>query len=182
MWISYWKRKGDCNLKYFEIVRAPEHKYAPRLTNWYGKIDVRDICIKKYPDLPKRELFVIESSEKTIFTDIILFPFLLLSPNVMDVIKMYHERCFYREVILLDQLNGKSELYYLPVFDETDKLLLSNRENFIQEEEIKLKKEIFWIWDSFKRHTIISLDLAESLVWRGITGLGIKEIKLHTNK
>ena len=160
-------------MKYFEIVEAPEHKYAPRVKNWYGKIDVRDICIKKYPDLPKRELFVIESSEKTIFTDIILFPFLLLSPNVMDVIKMYHERCFYREVILLDQLNGKSELYYLPVFDETEKLLIRNRVN--------LKKEIFLFFFSFKRHTIISLELAESLLWREITGLGIKEVKLYTN-
>lgn len=168
-------------MKYFEIVEAPEHKYAPRVKNWYGKIDVRNICIKKYPDLPQRELFVIESSEKTIFTDIILFPFLLLSPSVMDVIKLYHERCFYREVILLDQLNGKSELYYLPVFDETEKLLIRNKEDFIQEEEVKLKKEIFWIRDSFKRHTIISLDLAESLVRREITGLGIKEIKLYTN-
>ena len=142
---------------------------------------MRDICIKKYPDLPKRELFVIESSEKTIFTDIILFPFLLLSPNVMDVIKMHHERCFYREVILLDQLNGKSELYYLPVFDETEKLLIRNREDLMQEEEVNLKKEIFWIRDSFKRHTIISLELAESLLWREITGLGIKEVKLYTN-
>ena len=59
-------------MKYFEIVEAPEHKYAPRVKNWYGKIDVRDICIKKYPDLPKRELFVIESSEKTIL-DFLIF-------------------------------------------------------------------------------------------------------------
>lgn len=168
-------------MKYFEIVEAPEHKYAPRVTNWYGKIDVRNICIEKYPDLPKRELFVVEASKKTIFTDIILFPFLLLSPNVMDVIKMYHERCFYREVILLDQLNGKSELYYLPVFDETAKLLIRNREDLMQEEAVCLKKEIFWIRDSSKRHTIISLDLAESLVRREITGLGIKEVKLYPN-
>ena len=131
--------------------------------------------------MPKRELFVIESSEKTIFTDIILFPFLLLSPNVMDVIKMYRERCFCREVILLDQLNGKSEVYYLPVFDETEKFLIRNREDLMQEEEVNLKKEIFWLRDSFKRHTIISLELAESLVRREITGLGIKEIKLYTN-
>ena len=110
-----------------------------------------------------------------------MFPFLLLSPNVMDVIKMHHERCFYREVILLDQLNGKSELYYLPVFDETEKLLIRNREDLMQEEEVNLKKEIFWIRDSFKRHTIISLELAESLLWREITGLGIKEVKLYTN-
>ena len=168
-------------MKYFEIVDAPEHKYAPKLKNWYGKIDVRDICINRYPDLPERELFVIESSEKTIFTDIILFPFLLLSSNVMNVIKMYRERCFYREVILIDQLNRKSELYYLPVFDETKKILIRDREEVSQEKKINLTKNIFWIQDSFKRHTIISLDLAESLLRREVTGLGIKEINLYAN-
>lgn len=72
-------------------------------------------------------------------------------------------------------------MYYLPVFDETEKLLIRNREDLMQEEEVNLKKEIFWIRDSFKRHTIISLELAESLLWREITGLGIKEVKLYTN-
>ena len=67
------------------------------------------------------------------------------------------------------------------VFDETEKLLIRNREDLMQEEEVNLKKEIFWIRDSFKRHTIISLELAESLLWREITGLGIKEVKLYTN-
>lgn len=176
-------------MKYFEIHDTPELKYAPRLKNWYGKFDVRDISLENYPNLPERQLFILESSEKVIFTDIVLFPFLLVSPIVLDVIRMYRECCFYREVILLDQAGGKSKLYYLPVFNSTSKLKIIEREyasgKYTTEDfkdignKVNIDKNIFWINDSLKRHTIISLDLAESLLRRKIVGLGIKEVELH---
>lgn len=169
-------------MKYFEIQDAPVLKYAPRLENWYGKFDVRNIGISTFPKLPKRQLFTVKPSEKTIFTDFILFPFLLLSPKVTDVIKMYREICFCRDVILLDQSSGKSELYYLPVFDETERLLVRENQNCESGKALEVDKHIFWVRDSLKRHTIISLDLAESLFRREVTGLGIKEVKLFMNR
>ena len=165
-------------MKYFEIQEAPELKYAPQLENWYGKFDVRDIKLEGFPRLPDRQLFTIKPSDRTIFTDIIQSPFLLLSLKVTEVIKMYRERCFCRDVILLDQISGKSELYQLPVFDETDKLSIRERQGGAQSETVVLDKHIFWVRDSLKRHTIISLDLAESLLRREVTGLGLKEIEL----
>lgn len=165
-------------MKYFEIQEAPELKYAPQLENWYGKFDVRDIRLEGFPRLPDRQLFTIKPSDRTIFTDIIQFPFLLLSLKVAEVIKMYRERCFCRDVILLDQISGKSELYQLPVFDETDKLSIRERQDGAQSETVELDKHIFWVRDSLKRHTVISLDLAESLLRREVTGLGLKEIEL----
>lgn len=165
-------------MKYFEIQEAPELKYAPQLENWYGKFDVRDIRLEGFPRLPDRQLFTIKPSDRTIFTDIIQFPFLLLSLKVAEVIKMYRERCFCRDVILLDQISGKSELYQLPVFDETDRLTIRERQEGVQNETVELDKHIFWVRDSLKRHTVISLDLAESLLRREVTGLGLKEIEL----
>lgn len=168
-------------MKYFEIVDTPELKYAPKLERWYGKFDVRNIGFRTFPKLPKKQLFTIEPSERTIYTDFILFPFLLLSFKVINVIKMYRELCFYRDVILLDQISGKSELYYLPVFDETDRLLVRENRNEL-EKAVNVDKHIFWVRDSLKRHTIISLDLAESLLRRGVTGLGIREVELFMNE
>ena len=165
-------------MKYFEIQNAPEAKYAPKLEQWYGKFDVRDIGINTFPKLPKRQLFTIEPSERTILTDFILFPFLLLSHKVTEVIKMYHEVCFCRDIILLDQVSGISELYYLPVFSETDKLLVREKRDAGSGKEVDVDKHIFWVRDSMKRHTIISLDLAESLFRREVTGLGVSEIEL----
>ena len=46
------------------------------------------------------QLFIVESSENLVFTDIVLFPFLLVSPAVKKVIEMYRERCFFCNIIL----------------------------------------------------------------------------------
>lgn len=87
---------------------------------------MRDIRIDRFYKLPKMQLFPIEPSENLIFTDIILFPFLLVSPKVYDVIQMYRERCFFRKVILADQAKRESRLYYLPVLDETIQIRLES--------------------------------------------------------
>lgn len=129
-------------MKYFEIQDSPELKYAPQLKNWYGKFDVRNIRIDSFPKLPDMQLFTIESSKNTIFTDLILFPFLLVSPMVQEVIKMYRECCFFRKIVLLDQENQESRLYYLPVLDETNAIQ-------IQRIQYKMVKET-WICLKFK--------------------------------
>lgn len=175
-------------MKYFEIQDSPELKYGPRIMRWFEKFDVRNIKMETFPKLPKRQIFFVESSEKTMYTDIVIFPFLLISPKVLEVIKMYKERCFYRDAVLLDQGAGKAVRYYLPVFDETSMLQVveknaKNGKNLFAKTQSDLtkvfpEKHIFWVRDSFKRHTIISLDMAESLLNREITGLGLKEIEL----
>lgn len=177
-------------MKYFELQDNPDLKYAPRIKNWYDKFDTRNITLEKYPDLPQHQLFILDSTSKIIFTDFILFPFLLVSPAVMDIIQMYKELCFYRDVILLDQVGGESKLYYLPVFNETSKLRVVEKGDKLLEdslfnllyEKVYFDKNIFWVNDSKKRHTIISLDLAESMLKRNITGLGIKEVELFVKR
>lgn len=180
-------------MKYFEIQDSPELKYAPQLKDWYGKFDVRDICPMGFPKLPERELFLIEPSENIIFTDIILFPFLLISPMVREVIQMYREACFYREVILLDRQSGLSRVYYLPVLDETRRIRLMDKpyKNGIcqlkmdpsDSEKVHIDRNLFWVRDNKKRHIVISMDMAESLIRRNVIGFGLKEVILcHTLK
>ena len=111
-------------MKYFEVQDTPELKYAPKLRNWYGKFDVRNIRIDLFPRLPDMQLFITEPLESMVFTDIILSPFLLVSPMVYEVLRMYRERCFLKKIILLNQLQRESRLYYLPVLDETNQLSL----------------------------------------------------------
>lgn len=176
-------------MKYFEIQDSPELKCAPQLKDWYGKFDVRDIRLDRYPKLPDMQLFIVEPSENLVFTDIVLFPFLLVSPTVKKVIEMYRERCFFRNIILLDQKRKESKLYHLPVLDETSEIQLRNiryqngtcipDEKKIQGQPIELNRNLFWVCDSVKRHTVLSLDMAESLIRRGITGLGLCETKLY---
>lgn len=174
---------------YFKMTDAPESKHEPQLKNWYGRFDVRDITLKSYAKLPDREMFFVESESNMQFVDIIHSPFLLVLPRVKEVIKMYREVCFMKEIVLFDQQNEKMQLYYLPVFDETNQIqLVTYRykegacvswDKQRRKEEIPIKKHIFWVREGDKRHTILSLDLAESLIRRGITGLGLEEVGLY---
>lgn len=179
-------------MKYFEIQDSPELKYAPQLKDWYGKFDVRDIRMDRYPRLPDMQLFIVESSENLVFTDIVLFPFLLVSTAVKKVIEMYRERCFFCNIILLDQQRKESKLYHLPVLDETSEIQLRSvryqngsripDEKKIQGHPLEPGRNLFWIRDSIKRHIVISLDMAESLIRRGVTGLGLCETELYDKK
>jgi len=100
---------------------------------------------------------------------------------------MYGDICYYRQVFLLDAGSGNSESYYLPVLDESKQIQLYDKEfeagtciRRLPEEEfaITVNKNIFWIRDSLTRHTIISMDFAESLLRRGVTGIELKEVVL----
>lgn len=175
--------------KYFELQETPELKYAPRIKNLFGKFDIRTIQLETYPKIPDRQVFIVEPSNKTIFTDIILSPFLMISSTVLEVIKMYKDLCFYREVFLINQLQRKSQLYFLPVFNETKALCVESKEydngkniskqTKQQGEKVYVNKNIFWVSDSLKRHTILSMDIAESLIRREVFGLGLKEVELY---
>ena len=74
--------------KYFELQDTPELKYAPRVKNLFGKFDIRNIRMETYPKLPKRQVFFIEPSDQNRVTDMSLAPFRMISPTVMDVIRM----------------------------------------------------------------------------------------------
>ncbi len=98
--------------------------------------------------------------------DIVLFPFLLVSPAVKKVIEMYRERCFFCNIILLDQQRKESKLYHLPVLDETSEIQLRSvryqngsripDEKKIQGHPLEPGRNLFWIRDSIKRHIVIS--------------------------
>lgn len=176
-------------MKYFKLQETPEFMHGPEIKNWYGTFDVRDIRMEAFPKLPKRQLYTVEPYESLIFTDIVLFPFLLISPMVKKVIEMYKEQSFFREVILLNQKSGESRIYYLPVLNETKELQLVEQNYKNGEVVINIKnpegtrfivnKHIFWVRDSMTRHTIVSLDFAESLLKRDAVGVGLKEVMLY---
>lgn len=90
-------------MKYFKLQETPEFKYGPQIKDWYGTFDVRDIRMETFPKLPKRQVYAVEPLKTVIFTDIVLFPFLLVSPMVKKVIEMYKEQSFFREIMLLEQ-------------------------------------------------------------------------------
>ena len=65
--IKYEKGDHRSMTKYFKLYDTPELKYAPRIMDLYGKLDIRDIQLKTYPKLPER--LVLNSSIELSTTD-----------------------------------------------------------------------------------------------------------------
>ena len=70
-------------MKYFCIAGFTRIKNAPQITRWYEQIDVRDIRADTCYKQPEKQVFRINSSERLVFTDIILFPFFWYRPWFM---------------------------------------------------------------------------------------------------
>lgn len=176
-------------MKYFDLTLDSDiYKTAPRLIDWYGVQDVRLIKWESYHKLKKRQIYTIEPSLETIFTDIISVPFLLISQKVKDTIKMYGDEVVYKEVILLDKKNEWEQVYYLPIMEENCEIEMT----YMERDEDRLfhkdlpqwidGRNIFWITQKGERHTVINLDLAESLLRRNVMGLDLKEVRFSVKR
>ncbi len=171
-------------MKYFELTLDSNiYKNTPRLINWYGVQDVRLIKWETYHKLQNRQIYNIEPSLETVFTDIVSVPFLLVSPMVRDTIKMYGDKVVFKEIILVDSKNQQEHIYYLPVMEENPDIGMfymtrNNKRDNKGFHQWMNERNIFWIRQKGERHTIISLDLAESLLRRNAVGLALKEVRM----
>lgn len=76
-------------MNYFLIETDPLYVDAPVLQDWNGKVDRTKIKPGLSHQLPARIILNIYPNAYTTFTDIVDFPFLLLSKVCMDVVKLY---------------------------------------------------------------------------------------------
>lgn len=169
-------------MRYFLLGLNPAYKpIAPDLLDWYDIINPKLICKGKSRQLPQRELIWIRSNKDTVFTDIISFPFLLVSQRLRDIIKKYEPHTVFKEIVLLDGDNELVGLYFLPILDEVQCLAetseLSLDKSVIKRGVLKSRlaagHDIFRIAGLKNTHYAVSLDLAESMIRRGVRGLGL---------
>lgn len=104
--------------------------------------------------------------ENVPFPDIVIAPFLLLSNLMMDVVKLYGEPVYKRDVIIISEHNQQSKQYYLTMLETAGKgrILLEESNLFCM--DIKNQKEI-----------VVSQDFAESILRRGAVGIDLEEIE-----
>ena len=105
-------------MKYFFSKTSPKYTTTPELLGWRELIDKRNINRERSHLLPKREVIKIKSHPETIYTDIFLYPFPLVTPVIFEMIQLYEPGTISKKIILLDQENRKSQLYHLPILDE----------------------------------------------------------------
>ena len=102
-------------MNYFLIETDPLYVDAQVLQDWNGKVDRTKIKPGLSHQLPARIILNIYPNAYTTFTDIVDFPFLLLSKVCMDVVKLYEPQIVSKQIILLDTENRNKQTYYLPI-------------------------------------------------------------------
>lgn len=171
----------------YYILKLEDHiHFTPNVINWYNKFDVRHICREKAQLLPKRTLLDIRSNFEVLFTDIVSFPYLLLSEAAKEVIDVYEPSMQYKDIVLLDREKPKYALYYLPVLETVD-CLSQERTTFntmgaailqmVLERNKIGNQSIFKLEYGTESYVIARLDLCESLLRRDLIGIGLKKVE-----
>ncbi len=165
-------------VKYFSI-SVDDNYVPPSPLGWWGVIDRKTLERKKRSQMQKHMLFQIESHMQMVFTDIIMFPCFLVSELVMNVIKKYDQFINFERIIFYDKSKKKSMIYYLPFLNkiELKKSSTHVKENVpvISREELGEYIIMETIYDD-KTYIVMRIDLVESMLRRGVIGIGLKEI------
>ena len=175
-------------MKFFLVSWEEHGNPVPRIVNWENKVDFHAIQMGNLEKLPRRTLLYIENNPDTVFSDIIMSPFFLVSDMVWNVMKMYGIGKQGKQMVLLDGVYGFAEIYYMPRLAEHrclhEDTQFNNDGSVIK--KLILNKEESYNYPPFfrvaglkKNYVIGRLDFVESILRRGAKGIQLTELELR---
>ncbi len=167
-------------MKYFELF-VDGNYIPPKPIGWYGKLDKKSWEQKKFYEMPKHSLFMVEHHMQLVFTDIITFPCFMISERIKNVIQKYDSSIGYAQIVFYHKERKQNKAYYLPFLKEIEGrkkkedvpvgVIRLGKENICNNAIIKMREEN-------QSRIIVRLDLLESILRRGAIGIGVKEVKV----
>lgn len=152
---------------YFILRQHPFLGQRLQLNGWQEKINPKWICFQDFYKTPRRCVLTASLGENTPFPDIITIPFLLLSKLIMDVVELYGESVYRRDIIIVNEQDQQSKQYYLAMLETVGQGRILWGESNLFCMEIDSQKEI-----------VVSQDFAESILRRGAVGIELEEINM----
>ena len=151
-----------------------------------------DIKIEE-EDYNKGEAIVIKTNLKKDYSDYTEYKYLkethyIVSESLKKALEMYVIELKTIPIVIIDEKNTKKQkLFYIINPEEKDYLSenLKEEKNIekiilkkeLQKNEISKKEHIFIVKNEHQKHLILSLELVESILRRGITGINFEEIE-----
>jgi len=174
-------------MKYFILKQEEVYKRNPRIREWYGKLDIHSLRMNM-AESKEKFMFYIDVNEYTFFPDIMMNPTLMVTEPVKKIIYMYEKHIIFKEIYLLEPVSNKGYVYYIPILPatdchvDTDTDSLHKRDKCCAVEESKVWDRHIMEAESEKGQCIIvSLDLAESMLRNGMTGIELMELQIYKN-
>lgn len=170
-------------MKYFIMCQGKVYNRLPDIKGWYGKLDRHSIQ-QKGINSDERFMFYINVTDQTVMPDVMWDPVMMVSETMREAMDMYEKRIIYKELFLLDAAKNRGYLYYLP-FLPVVRCFLKTDGSMITKD--KIKSGVIDLGRLWNRHIIeaeevdfqcvvVSLDFAESVLRKGITGFDLIEM------
>ena len=118
---------------------------------------------------------------------ILMDPLLLISDRMKRLFEVYSKGfcCKAIQLYPLEVEHAPSPLYWIPWIPDSGCLHPTSKrygngkiQNLVLDGSRTGEKDILCIADNFGRKIVVSLALAESLLWRGIYGIGLKKLEV----
>ena len=173
-------------MRYFIMEQDEKYSDSPNIINWFGKINVQKLKQGQSWELPDRTLLEIRNNPDTIFTDVVSKPFLIYSKKTKDAVSIYESGIVHKQIVLLDDKNLMTELYYLPILKMIDclseKSELNTDKSIVRRavlDKSKLPNRSIFVLDGLSSiYAVVRLDLAESLLRRGVRGITLRKVEI----
>lgn len=170
-------------MKYFILEQGKEYDRNPQIKEWYGRLDLPNLRRKGF-HTKERLMFDITTSEFTFMGDIMVNPCLMISEALRDIMFLYEKHIIFKEVFFMDNEKEKGYVYYIPFIPTADCLMPSS---ILTADKRKLETGVVSAEKLWNRHIVeaeglmgqcvlVSLDLAESILRKGLLGIGLREV------
>ncbi len=171
-------------MRYFILEQGEEYNRNPNIKGWYGKLDQHHIK-QMHARLKDKMIFEVDITEFTLFPDILDKPVLMVSADMKDIIFKYEKQVFFREVLFIDTEGTQRYTYYIPFLPRVD---CFTEDACASRNKDGMKNGVVNVDKMWNRHIVeakatneqcivISLDLAESFLRKGLIGIGLREVK-----
>jgi len=157
------------------------------------RISFRDFASRTHVDLGKDKLDVLsdtvalfmEGKTESVYPDFFESPVFLASAGLKKILDMYEPTLAFRTVVLNNALLKTQKIYYLVIADEMD-CLREGSEFYLNGWErkavIDTKKtegrRVFQVKGLYTRKLYVSLEIAESIMRRGMQGIIFREMEI----
>ncbi|MDR2089518.1 MAG: hypothetical protein LBP73_09205 [Clostridiales Family XIII bacterium] len=171
-------------MEYFFLEQDPRHANFPVLTGLFHILDKRDINCENAHKIPDDIIVYAKCGADCDAPSVLTHDLLLISESVKDVLLFYNEDLILKNVAAIDYERNRQFIYFLPIFECVECFEPSGERGAVGAEtpgpvlrsEAVRGKSMFRPNRDAPQKAVIRLDVAESLMRRGITDIKLTRI------
>lgn len=175
-------------MEYFYMRQDERYSDVPTLRPLHEQLDLWKLEQLKPEDIPTPLILDMQASKESTFLDYMEGVFPLVSASLMQVLKLYAPQTICKHVMLLHTELSMHQNMYLPFLEDIE---VMEEESEVASEPIDFKpmpvrldptklgkRSVFQIRESHRSLVIVRLDVAESILRRGLRGVRFAPVSL----